>query len=166
MMATVSLRVALPEDAAHIAPVHRACWHQAYTGLVPQRCLDELDLMDLVAVWRGRLEQQEPSTTIASIDGQVVGMATVAPLDEAASLPAEELRAMYVLGTMWGQGIGRLLLEHVLAKRPAALWVFEGNNRARAFYAGTGWRPTGEVRLHAWAAMPEVRLVRRAPSER
>jgi GNAT superfamily N-acetyltransferase len=164
-MATVSLRVALPEDAAHIAPIHRACWHQAYTGLVPQRCLDELDLMDLVAVWRSRLEQPEPCTTVALIDGQVIGMATVAPLEEAASLPPEELRAMYVLGTMWGQGIGRLLLKHVLAERPAALWVFEGNTRARIFYAETGWLPTGEVRLHDWAAIPEIRLVRDGSQE-
>lgn len=160
MMERVTLRVALPEDAARIAPVHRVCWHDAYTGLVPQRCLDELDVMDLVAVWRDRLEQPGLFTSIALMENQVVGMATVAPLGQAAPLPPEEVRALYVLGARWGQGIGRLLLDHALAERPAALWVFEGNKRARRFYAQTGWRATGEVRLHEWAAIPEVRLVR------
>lgn len=160
MMEDVRLRVALPDDAAAIAPVHRVCWHQAYTGLVPQRCLDDLDAMDLVAVWRGRLEQQGLATTIAMMDGRVVGLVSVAPLEVAAPLPAEELRSLYVLADVWGKGIGRLLLDLALAERPAALWVFEGNERARRFSAHTGWRATGEVRVHDWTAIPEVRLVR------
>lgn len=161
-MKTVHVRVALPEDAPRIAPVHRACWHQAYTGLVPQRCLDELDAMDLAAVWRGRLEQPDLVTLLAISDESVVGMASVAPLAETASLPPEELRSLYVLAEVWGQGIGRQLLDRALARRPAALWVFKDNQQARRFYARDGWRATGEVRLHDWAAVPEVRLVRNA----
>jgi len=160
MMADVRLRAALAGDAARIAPVHRVCWHQAYIGLVPQRCLDDLDVMDLVAVWRGRLEQPGLATTIAVMDGQVVGLASVAPLEASAQLPPEELRSLYVLRGLWGQGIGRLLVDHALAERPAALWVFEGNERARSFYAQAGWRATGEVRVHDWTGIPELRLVR------
>lgn len=159
-MQTVRLRAALPEDAARIAPVHRVCWHQAYTGLVPQRCLDDLDAMDLVAVWQGRLDQPGLATTVATQSGQVVGIASVAPLEATETLPPEELRSMYVLRERWGQGIGRQLLDHALATRPAALWVFEGNHRARGFYEQTGWRPTGEIRVHDWTAIPELRLVR------
>lgn len=159
-MQDARLRAALPEDATRIAPVHGRCWHQAYTGLVPQRCLDDLDSMDLAAVWRGRLEQPELATTIAIVGGEVVGLASVAPLEPAASLPPEELRSLYVLREFSGRGIGRRLVDHALAERPAALWTFEGNRRARKFYELSGWRETGEVRVHDWTRIPELRLAR------
>jgi hypothetical protein len=65
-----------------------------------------------------------------------------------------------VVREMWGHGIGRALVQQVLGQRPASLWVFEGNDQARAFYALTGWQSTGERRLDAWTELSELRLVR------
>jgi len=159
-MASMTMRVASPGDAQLIAPMHLSCWHEAYAGLVPQRCLDDLDAQDRVARWRARLERPGDVTTVAVHDGRVVGLATVGPVEEAPHLPQEELRSLYVVRAMWGYGVGRRLVQQVLGGRPASLWVFEGNDQARRFYTQTGWRPTGERRLDDWTNIPELGLVR------
>jgi len=153
----VTFRAAAPQDAHLIAPVHRSCWHEAYAGLVPQRCLDDLDRQDRVAHWRARLERPDHVTTIAVHEEHVVGLATVGPGDV-----SEELRSLYVVRRVWGGGVGRRLLHEVLGDRPASLWVFEGNDRARRFYERTGWEPTGERRRDEWTEVPELRLRRQA----
>lgn len=53
-MLDVTLRQATPDDAAAIAPMHLARWHDAYSGLVPRRCLDDLDRQDRCGRWRVR----------------------------------------------------------------------------------------------------------------
>ncbi len=158
-MLDVTLRQATPDDAAAIAPMHLACWHDAYSGLVPRRCLDELDRQDRCGRWRLRLEQPSDVTTIAVCGQQVVGLATVGPLHDEVPLPPEELRSLYVSRPMWGGGLGRALIDRALGDRPASLWVFEGNERARRFYTSCGWTPTGERRLDDWTVIPELRLV-------
>lgn len=159
-MPPVIFRAASPEDAHLIAPMHLSCWHEAYAGLVPQRCLDDLDAQDRVAQWRSRLERRGDVTTMAVHDGRVVGLATVGPAETASPSAPEELRSLYVVRDMWGRGLGQQLLQQALADRPASLWVFEGNERARRFYARTGWSPTGERHVDEWTAIPELRLVR------
>lgn len=156
----VEVLTATPDDAERIAPVHRACWHEAYSGLVPQRCLDDLDKQDRAAAWRRRLEQAEDSTRIATQGGRVIGLATVGPEASSTRHTRQELRSLYVVLEVWGRGIGRLLLHSVLDNRPAALWVFEGNQRARQFYAATGWQETGDRKVDDWTAIPELRLIR------
>jgi hypothetical protein len=64
-MLPVTMRAASPEDAQQIAPMHLSCWHEAYAGLVPQRCLDDLDVQDRVARWRERLALVGCTTTVA-----------------------------------------------------------------------------------------------------
>lgn len=159
-MRPVTRRAAWPEDAQNIAPKHRSGWHEAYAGLVPQRCLDDLDAQERVARWRERLARAGDTTTVALHNGRLVGLATVGPREDAPHLPPEELRSRYVVRAMWGHGIGRALVLQVLGQRPASLWVFEGHDPARAFYALAGWQPTGERRLDTWTEIPELRLVR------
>ena len=161
-MDTVEVLTATPDDADRIAPVHRLCWHEAYTGLVPQRCLDDLDKQDRVAVWRRRLEQAEDSTHVAVQGGRVLGLATVGLEPARHESERQELRSLYVVREAWGRGNGRLLLGSALDDRPAALWVFEGNQRARQFYAATGWHETSDRHVDDWTAIPELRLIRDA----
>ena len=120
-MASVTMRVASPEDANLIAPMHLSCWHEANAGLVPQRCLDDLDAQDRVARWRERLARPGDVTTVAIHEGRVVGLATVGPVADATHLPADELRSLYVTRAMWGHGVGRALVQEALAGRPASL---------------------------------------------
>lgn len=159
-MTEVTVRSASVADAEAIAPMHRSCWHEAYTGLVPQRCLDDLDRQDRVARWRDRLTRAEDGTLVAVQDAAVVGLATIGPSREAHPLPPVELRSLYVSRVRWGNGLGAALLQRAVGDGAASLWVFEGNGRARAFYARAGWVPTGERRVDDWTLIPELRLVR------
>ncbi|WP_148575685.1 GNAT family N-acetyltransferase [Nocardioides caldifontis] len=57
--------------------------------------------------------------------------------------------AMWVAPTHRGQGLGRLLLDAVVADIGAAglrarLWVADGNGSARRLYERAGFTPTGE----------------------
>jgi GNAT superfamily N-acetyltransferase len=57
-----------------------------------------------------------------------------------AILRGDELSHLYVEPGAFGRGIGSALLEHVTERRPAGftLWVFQANERARAFYERHG----------------------------
>lgn len=158
-MPDVTMRLALPQDASMIAPMHVSCWREAYAGLVPQRCFDDIDGQDWVAHWRRRLERPEDVTTVALQDGHVVGLATVGPAEDLQHLPPQALWSLYVVRALWGSGLSSRLLRQALGDRPASLWAFEGNERARRFYARGGWRPTGERRVTEWIDVPELRLV-------
>src|SRR5262249_1736967 len=87
--------------------------------------------------------------------------------------------ALYIAPSHWGRGYGSALLrnaEEALAaggRRDLALWVLEGNDRARRFYERAGWRtddgtkPFGDTgfaaarsRKQVWAA-PDRPIYRR-----
>ena len=74
------------------------------------------------------------------------------PAAFAATLPdgnCTYLAGLFVLPRWWGKGLGRQLLERVLAELPdqknASLRcsVYEKNRRAMAFYARMGFAPNG-----------------------
>ena len=77
---------------------------------------------------------------VAERAGRVVGVVAVEPC---------RIEGLYVLPAEWGRGAATLL--HAAALRSlvdagcttAALWVLEGNARARRFYEKHGWRPDG-----------------------
>lgn len=60
-----------------------------------------------------------------------------------------ELYAIYVDPGWWSTGIGRSLMDEVLAATRAGryerigLWVLEKNARARRFYERAGFEPDG-----------------------
>lgn len=64
-----------------------------------------------------------------------------------------EICEFYVEPFFKGQGIGRKLLEHVMAeakeggKNRIFLWVLEENGAARRFYEANGFRASGEICL-------------------
>jgi ribosomal protein S18 acetylase RimI-like enzyme len=64
-----------------------------------------------------------------------------------------EVYALYVDPGRYRGGVGRMLMvaaRERLAEEgfdEAVLWVLQGNDRARAFYEGEGWRPDGASRV-------------------
>jgi ribosomal protein S18 acetylase RimI-like enzyme len=72
------------------------------------------------------------------------------PQDEPPEHGRAELYAVYVLPGHWSGGVGRALMNAVLALTAEAgytdvsLWVLEANSRARRFYEKAGFRLTGE----------------------
>jgi GNAT superfamily N-acetyltransferase len=78
-----------------------------------------------------------------------------------------ELRALFVCAGRWRGGVGRALMEAVLADlrerafAQATVWSFAANERANRFYEAHGFRPDGSERTEeVWAHLPQLRYRR------
>lgn len=74
-----------------------------------------------------------------------------------------ELGVLYVLKEYYGTGLAAHLMDTVLSRRDALLWVLEGNARAINFYTKHGFVPDGtsEELVGSWAGLREQRMVRK-----
>ena len=93
------------------------------------------------ADWRRRLSSGQ--AFVAWLDGRPVGMGGVVPEESG----GHAVVAMWVEPAARGRGVGRIVLERVLAAVPdgeVRLWVADGNP-ARTLYERAGFVSTGEV---------------------
>src|SRR3954451_16569138 len=142
----VRIRRAVPDDAEALAHLHLDCWEDAYTGLVPQRILDERREPAAVAGrvdrWRQIVDQTEP-TLLAQGPTSLIGFVMAGEgRDNDVDVPLE-LKALYVRASWWGTGVGYALMEEAIGDRAAYLWVLAGNERALRFYERQGFRLDG-----------------------
>lgn len=159
---SVTVRVAVPEDAEAIATVHVRAWQEAYAHLFPAAFLEALDPRDRLERWRRIIDEPSVAVCVAEVDAAVVGWATAGPGREAEAVRPLELEGIYVLAGAHGSGAGQGLLDAVIGDRPAFLWVAEHNPRAEAFYRRNGFRRDGTVKHEPVAqhSITAVRMVR------
>ena len=112
----------------------------------------------------GRVGLQHPYTLIA-VDGSVIrGLASTCLCRDKDLANFGELIAIYVDPDHIGTGVGRLLMAAAreqlrrLGVTSAALWVLEGNVRARRFYERDGWRSDGGRRTETYGNAPVQEL--------
>src|SRR5262245_20211667 len=104
-----SLRPATPDDAAAIAAIWHSGWRDGHVGhvpdaLLPHRGLDEFERRTLPRL---------STTTVAELDGVIVGFVTVED---------DEAEQVYVAASARGTGVAAALLnhaEHVIAQSHA-----------------------------------------------
>jgi GNAT superfamily N-acetyltransferase len=160
------VRPARREDAGAVAEVHVRTWQAAYEHVFGAERLALLDLDERRARWEERLSAPEPhrrSLVAEDDDGRVVGFATAGKSRDGDN--EGELYAIYALPEAWGTGAGPALMRAVIESlredgfRTAALWVLEGNPRARRFYEREGWAADGGRREEEMLGVPfaEVR---------
>jgi GNAT superfamily N-acetyltransferase len=135
MPSTAQLRPALPEDVLAVAQVWHDAWSDGHFGHVPDALLPYRRLVD----FERRVPQRIADTTVAVVEGQIVGFVTV---------HEEELEQLFVARAERGRGVADRLLQHgeqLIAARHVGAWlaVVEGNARARRFYERHGWHDTG-----------------------
>lgn len=172
--AVVAVRLATIEDADTIAALQIAAWRAAYGDIVPARWLEELDVDERAARWRGRIgPAADPSapTFVATEGDDVVGFVHVGPIRDEDLEPHGriEVYTVYVHPDAWRRGVGRALLDEAesFGRRAGAseltLWVFERNAASRAFYERLGWRADGTAKIDDFGdAQPvEVRYRKR-----
>jgi ribosomal protein S18 acetylase RimI-like enzyme len=156
-MDEVTIRRAHAGEAAAIAAVHVAAWHETYTGLVPARMLRAVSVEERARRWQRILTSPDPSLESAVFvavrpDRTIVGFGSCgrqpAP-DLVAGGFAGEFSALYLLAAHQRRGIGRrlmaLMAQDLLARDlpSAALWVLRDNAPARRFYEALGARLVG-----------------------
>jgi GNAT superfamily N-acetyltransferase len=154
-MGEVRVREAARDDARAISRIRIETWRAAYTGLIAQEVLDQLDAESesqrRAVSWTRRHADSRVLDFIAERDGTPVGWAAAGPSDDRERPHDGQLYALYAIPSEWSRGIGHALLlaaeERLRAAgfRRAHLWVLEGNDRAAGFYERHGWREDGGV---------------------
>jgi GNAT superfamily N-acetyltransferase len=158
-------------DAQEIARTKNDSWRVGYRGLLPDSILDGLDDARSTTQWvqwlrdgyeNAGLRAEVRVTTDAA--RQVVGVSAFgADRDLPNDANRGELWVLYVAPSHWGRGYGYALLrdaEEALAttgRRDLALWVLEGNDRARRFYERAGWRGDDGMKPFGDSGLYEVR---------
>jgi GNAT superfamily N-acetyltransferase len=160
------VRAAVPEDSYDVARVHVRSWQSAYRGLIAQEYLDSLTPEAWARKYAfDRMGLQLPSTQVA-VDGPTIcGLVTTGLCRDEDLSNFGELIAIYVDPAFVRTGVGRLLMGAARERlrrvgvMQAALWVLDGNVRARGFYERDGWRCDGTRRTRTYADVPvdEVR---------
>lgn len=166
---TAVLRVPTLADAAALASVHTAIWRETYTGMMPERLLDDESRQRREQMW-ARILFADPvpqRTVVAEVGGELVGFASAgesfAHDAEKALVPVRELQlyAINVLAAHHGTGIGQQLLDAAIGAEPAQLWVARDNPRAMAFYRRNAFAPDGvEFADPSLDNLVELRMVR------
>ena len=137
-MSTPIVRPGAPSDAAAVADIWHRGWHVAHPGHVP----DGLTAARTLAAFHERAPGRVDDTTVAEIDGRVVGFVMVV---------GDEVEQVFVDPDLHGSGVAALLLaeaeRQVAADGHDEAWlaVVEGNARARRFYERQGWSDGGAL---------------------
>ena len=151
----VTVRDAVPSDAAAMGRIKRDAWQAAYRGLLPAEVLESIDADQLATNFgvqiRASNTQRRPELAclVAAAARHVIGYVTLGPYRLADLAGAGEVYALYVDPPHWGAGAGRALLLsaevrlRTMGHDEAALWVLETNQLGRGFYEAVGWHPDG-----------------------
>jgi ribosomal protein S18 acetylase RimI-like enzyme len=180
-MVRATVRPAAVSDAAAIARIYVETWRDAYPGMLPDRVLVGLEPARQARAWRRTIADPRQHVLVAVAGaGGVAGFGSCGPARR--DLPfSGEIYTLYVASEHQRQGIGRLLLDRLLADligaghRSAVVWAL-ADNPSRFFYEAMGARMAAEgeeqlwgtavrQRAYAWADLAS-RLKRRPPQGR
>jgi GNAT superfamily N-acetyltransferase len=168
------IRPASTADARQVAAVMRDSWFAAYEGIITHQIIDQVTAPDGGARVRQSFRTRPWQRMIAAVARPpqpaaaaeaapcIVGYASFGPEQDVLGMSwpypptaagaegqVAELYALYVRPAWWSTGIGRALMDQVLAKvsiagyRCITLWVLEDNARARRFYERADFVPDG-----------------------
>jgi GNAT superfamily N-acetyltransferase len=144
------VRVAVPNDADGIGEAHAEAWRVAYAGLFPA---DQLEVAVEVRrrMWVGLVGDPALGGTllVAEKEGVVIGFIHFGATSE--DHRTAEVYGFYVHPSAWGTGTAQALMGRALASvseviHRAILWTHQDAQRARSFYAKSGWTATGDQR--------------------
>jgi GNAT superfamily N-acetyltransferase len=155
-----TLRPATTADLDALAACQTACWREAFTGLVPQEQLDDPRHEHLRRrEWADRLAAGR-AVWLAELAGDIVGFACAGPSRDPDPPTPVELYTLYTRAFTHGSGLADRLLDAAIGDGPASLWVWEGNARARAYYARRGFAADGGTKTLGLENAPMMRLAR------
>jgi ribosomal protein S18 acetylase RimI-like enzyme len=129
---TVAIRRARPDDGARIAELHVEGW-QEFRSFVPGELMDARTVASRTAEWSEFLagERAGTWTTIAELEGAVVGFASTRLLTEPDHGARGEIKNLFVDGAARGAGVGKRLLAD------AARWLAANGGEPIALYSFT-----------------------------
>lgn len=161
-----TLRRATADDAETMVRMHIRSWRESYSGLLPEDFFAEREAAIDAHIERQRASNAGPVVPLLAYDpdGGLVGIAAAGPARDKDAPCGLELYMLYTLRRVYGTGVGQALVDSLLGRDAAYLWVLEGNPRAQAFYRRNGFERDGKRQLlpPVWYELPEIRMVRAA----
>ena len=172
-MADVSVRPAVPGDAAELGRIQLDTWRAAYANLLPEAVLAGLTAEAASTAWTAAIiapPGPRHHVLVALEGARLVGFAAVGPAEVEAGDPQPDATATLapiLIEPRWGRrGHGSRLLaavvDHARADGLTRLitWLPEGDEITRDFLISAGWGPDGLVRALDTGAgeLREVRL--------
>lgn len=173
-MNAVALRPMRADDADAVALLHATSWRSAYRGLLTDEFLDHGVVADRQAVWRERLLGPAAAPAFGFVvedaEGRLIGFTYV--LLHHDPVWGTLIDNLHVHPEHKGGGLGRQLLHAVACKlgaehtQPLFLWVLDGNEPAKRFYArmGAEFAEQSMAPPFGGVSLPEWRCVWRHPS--
>jgi diamine N-acetyltransferase len=148
---TVEYRTATVADAAALSAIGAQTFTDTFGHLYRPDDLAVFLKNHAVETWEKELCDPAFAVRVAELDGRMVGYAKLGPphLPFEPRGEAAELRQLYVLEEMKGQGVAHKLIDWVINlardKRADHLYlsVFTENHRARRFYEKLGFEAEG-----------------------
>lgn len=160
-----TVRPAEAGDAEAMAAIHLQAWQESYGHLLSEKFFADRKARLPERAQQYRAHIAGPNTwVVAEADGELVGLAAGGPGSDEDRPGETALFMIYALRRVHGTGVGQALLDAVIGREAAYLWVLEDNPRAQAFYRRNGFVPDGKRELlpPEWEELPEIRMVRSA----
>ena len=161
--ATCFVRPAKISDATNVATILCESWRSAYSDILLP---DELERKTNV---RERTEKERyfissgSNIYISFSNGVPCGIMSFCQSRDKDLENYAEIVSMHTLKSVWGKGVGNVLMEFALTKikqhgfTHVLLWVFEANARARRFYEKNGFVLDGAIKDSGFGNAKEIR---------
>jgi ribosomal protein S18 acetylase RimI-like enzyme len=138
------------KDCARLQSVFRACWTDAYCGIIPESDLKRLIAERNAAWWRAKARRSN-EVLLLDVAGTIAGYARIGSC-RGRWRASGEIYELYILPDFQGCGLGEHLFEasrqHLDSRDTNGLivWSLADNERAIDFYWRRGGRPIAEAR--------------------
>ncbi|MCL2059094.1 MAG: GNAT family N-acetyltransferase [Oscillospiraceae bacterium] len=151
----LTIRQAMPKDAAIFTDCLILCWQSAYKGIVPDDYLNNMVLDREKRIERYKHVFSNPGDCVyycVTHEDRMVGFLVINKNRNSDTPDIGEIWAIYLIEDFCGKGHGIELLDFEIneLKRSGCkqiyLWVFEDIKRARRFYEKHGFRFDGKIR--------------------
>ena len=137
-----------------IVNAHLKAWQKAFTGILSESLLDELEIGDFIGNWKCVLDDESRTNLIYVNDlDRAIGFVSFGPPKETCDLFNHEIYGIYVHPDHWGKQIGYQLMCEAMDKiqtqedfKGIFLWVMAGNAQSREFYEKFGFEATEETK--------------------
>jgi ribosomal protein S18 acetylase RimI-like enzyme len=147
----ITIRMALPADAALLADLSRTTFYEAFAGSNTKEDMDifmneQFSREELIS----EVERNDGVFFLALMDDEPVGYARLRLKNHLAHEQAIEIARIYALNKAIGKGVGRALMQACINKAQEMqmkwIWlgVWEKNERAINFYKSWGFERFSE----------------------
>ena len=136
----MTIRKVTSTDALSIAKVHVQSWHETYQSIVNSEILNELSVENKTLLWHKVIQDENQEVLIFEKNNKILGFADFYfhPYESFG-----EIRAIYLLKSIQGKGVGSELIKRGLVLfqkhgcREVHIEVFD-QNPSRYFYERLG----------------------------